>query len=105
MVPYLSHAIRAGRAASLSAAALRLPTIALSLLVAAWFLPVLAAMFRRLPKKKEPESEIEWVRLWRCPLCNNYNRRSFIICTHCDYHMKVGSAKKWVHALFEWSQK
>jgi hypothetical protein len=102
VVPYVLHEIRAFFGASLSAAALDFHAVALSLLMAAWTLPVLGSMFRRLFKQ---ESEIEWVSLWRCPQCSTFNRRSFTHCTHCDYSLKVGGAGKWIHDLYEWSQK
>lgn len=67
--------------------------VVISLLVLAWCFPFLGAMFRGL-KKSEPE--IEWVQLWRCPECSTYNRRTFTVCTHCEYHMKVGGLVRWV---------
>src|SRR3989344_2227891 len=65
----------------------------LSLLAAAWGLPVVLALFRRLPKS---EPEIEWVWLWRCPRCQSFNRRSFVTCTHCEYHRVIGGLARWI---------
>jgi hypothetical protein len=71
----------------------QLHAIALLALVLAWFWPLLAEMLRRLPKS---EPEVEWVQLWRCPQCSTFNRRTFIICTHCDYHLELGGLAKWI---------
>jgi hypothetical protein len=59
----------------------------LCMLSVAWFWPILEAMFRRLPKS---DPDVEWVRLWKCPSCGNYNRRATSVCTHCEYRLQAG---------------
>jgi hypothetical protein len=81
----------------IAGAASQLHVIVLILLLACWLWPILAAVLRRLPKS---EPDIEWVQLWRCPRCSTFNRRTFIICTHCEYHLKLGGLAKWIPLKF-----
>src|SRR3989344_2930287 len=102
MIPSVLRDIQMVLGPSLDLWAMQVHGIALALLGAAWVLPALAAMFRRLPGKAP---DIEWVSLWRCPRCSSFNRRSFTNCTHCDYSLKVGGAGLWLHGLYERFQK
>src|SRR5438445_4817892 len=66
--------------------------IGLSFLGIAWIWPWLAKVFRW----RAHAPEIEWVRLWRCPQCNTFNRGTFAACSHCDYKLREGGWKDWI---------
>lgn len=87
---YLLHSIFG---AQLKFWAPQIHAIVLSVLALAWGWPVLAAIYRRLPRSKP---EVEWVQLWRCPDCGNFNRRATLTCTHCEYHLKIGGLQRWI---------
>jgi hypothetical protein len=61
--------------------------IVASFLVLVWFWPLIAKGARRLFNFKP---DIEWIRLWRCPDCSNFNRSATSSCMHCQYHLQQG---------------
>src|SRR5580765_5686129 len=107
MIPSLLQTLRS-MGPALSTWAVHLHTIAVSLLVLAWFSPLVEAIvahFFRTEAEREADkkaSEIEWVRLWMCPECSTYNRRSFTNCTHCEYALKTDDAGTLWGRIQEW---
>jgi hypothetical protein len=92
MIGLFQH-IRSMFGAGLVDTAQQVHGIVLSFLALAWFGPIVAALFRKLPRS---EPEIEWVRLWRCPSCSTFNRRAMTNCTHCEFPFPSGRMARWV---------
>jgi hypothetical protein len=96
------HLIHAFFGPHLGSWASQLHAVSVSMLALAWFAPLLTAMFRHLPKSTP---DIDWIQLWRCPACSTYNRRTFTICTHCEYHLKGGWVRWFPMKLAEFVKR